>query len=206
MTNLWRNIPPAICLIAATQSFAAETAPDALIKGITSDVIAAIKQDKDIRAGNTAKIDALVQAKILPYFDFERATREAVGFNWRQATPEQRSELTAQFRTLLMRTYSGTLASYRDQIIRFKPVHMTPADTDVTVQSEVEQSGSPAIGIDYELERTDSGWKIFDVSVDGVSLIANYRTTFDEEVRNHGIDGLIQVLASKNRGAKPAPG
>jgi phospholipid transport system substrate-binding protein len=206
MTNLWRNIPLAICLIAAMQSVAAETAPDTLIKGITSDVIAAIKQDKDIQAGNTAKIDALVQAKILPYFDFERATREAVGFNWRQATPEQRSELTAQFRTLLMRTYSGTLTSYRDQIIRFKPVHMAPADTDVTVQSEVEQSGAPAIGIDYELERTDSGWKIFDVSVDGVSLIANYRTTFDEEVRNHGIDRLIQVLASKNRGAKPAPG
>ena len=206
MTNLWRNIPLAICLIAAAQSFAAETAPDALIKGITSDVIAAIKRDKGIQAGNTAKIDALVETRILPYFDFERATREAMGVGWRQATPAQQSQLVAQFRTLLVRTYSGTLASYRDQVIDFKPLHMAPGDTEVTVQSEVEQSGAPAIGIDYELERTDSGWKIFDVSVDGVSLIANYRTTFDEEVRTHGIDGLIQVLASKNRETKPASG
>jgi phospholipid transport system substrate-binding protein len=206
MTNLWRNIPLAICLVVATQSFAAETAPDALIKGITSDVIAAIKRDKGIQAGNTAKINALVETRILPYFDFERATREAMGVGWRQATPEQQSQLVAQFRTLLVRTYSGTLASYRDQAIQFKPVHMAPADTEVTVQSEIRESGSPAIGIDYELEKTGSGWKIFDIAVDGVSLIANYRTSFDEEVRNHGVDGLIQVLASKNRGAKPASG
>jgi phospholipid transport system substrate-binding protein len=199
-------MPLAICLVAATQSFAAETAPDALIKGITSDVIAAIKQDKGIRAGNTAKIDALVEAKILPYFDFERATREAMGVSWRQATPEQRSQLVAEFRTLLVRTYSGTLASYRDQVIDFKPVHMAPGDTEATVQSDIRESGSPAIGIDYELEKTDSGWKMFDIAVDGVSLIANYRTSFDEEVRNHGVDGLLRVLASKNRGAKPASG
>ena len=148
MTNTWRNMLLAICLIAGTQSFAAETAPDALIKGITSDVIAAIKQDKDIQAGSVANINALVEARILPYFDFERATREAMGFNWRQATPEQQSQLTAEFRTLLTRTYSGTLASYRDQVIEFKPLHMAPGDTEVTVRSEIRQSGSPAIGVE----------------------------------------------------------
>ena len=111
MTNPWRNMLLAICLIAGTQSFAEDTAPDALVKGITADVIAAIRQDKGIQAGNMAKINALVEARILPHFDFERATREAMGFNWRQATPEQRSRLTGEFRTLLTRTYSGTLAS-----------------------------------------------------------------------------------------------
>jgi phospholipid transport system substrate-binding protein len=206
MASMWRTMLLAVCLVAGTQSFAGETAPDALIKGITSDVIAAIKQDKGIQAGNMAKIDALVEARILPYFDFQRATRTAMGFNWRQATPEQRSRLTAEFRALLVRTYAGTLASYRDQLVEFRPFHMAPGDSEVTVRSQIRQSGSPAIAVEYDLERTDSGWKIFDVRVDGMSLIATYRTSFEEEVRNHGVDGLIRVLASKKRGTKPAAG
>jgi phospholipid transport system substrate-binding protein len=206
MSNILRNVLLAICLVAATRSFAQETAPDALIKGITSDVIAAIKHDKGIQAGNMAKIDALVDARILPYFDFERATRTAMGFNWRQATAEQRSRLTAEFRALLVRTYAGTLASYRDQVVRFSPLHRAPGDSEVTVRSQIRQSGSPAVAVDYDLEKTDSGWKIFDVRVDGMSLIATYRTSFDEEVRNHGVDGLIHALMDKNHGTKPAAG
>jgi phospholipid transport system substrate-binding protein len=105
-----------------------------------------------------------------------------------------------------VRTYAGTLASYRDQLVEFRPLHMAPGDSDVTVRSQIRQSGSPAIAVEYDLERTDSGWKIFDVRVDGMSLIATYRTSFEEEVRNHGVDGLIRVLASKKRGTKPAAG
>jgi phospholipid transport system substrate-binding protein len=201
MFSFWKDIPQAILVwaLAMPLAFAQEIAPDALVKGITEDVIAVIRRDKDIQAGNAAKIHALVEAKILPHFNFTRATQTAMGPYWRRATPEQQEELTRQFKALLVRTYSGALASYRDQAIEFKPLRAHPGDTEVTVRSQVKQSGAEPVVIEYDMEKTESGWKVFDIRVLGISLVATYRTAFAEEVRNRGIEGLISLLSSKNR-------
>jgi len=195
-----------VLALAAPASPAEELAPDALVKTMSMDVLAAIRQDKDIQAGNPKKIASLVEAKILPHFDFAHTTRIAMGANWRRATPEQRERLVREFRTLLVRTYSSALASYRDQVIEFKPLRAQAGDAQVTVRSEVRQSGTQAVSVDYEMEKTASGWKVYDVKISGASLAANYRDTFAEEVRNHGIDGLIDLLSAKNRqnDARPA--
>ncbi len=184
---------------------AQEASPDAFVKGLSEDVIAAIRQDKDIQAGDADKISALVEAKILPHFDFRRTTQVAMGVNWRRASADQQERLTSEFKLLLVRTYSGALASYRDQVIEFKPLRASPGDSEVTVRSQVKQSGAEPIAIDYAMEKTASGWKIFDVSIGGISLAANYRTAFGEEVRNHGVEGLITLLADKNRQAVAKP-
>ena len=187
-----------VALLSIWPAFAQEVAPDALIKRVTADVLAAVRNDKDIRAGNAAKIDSLVEAKILPHFDFPRATRIAMGINWRRATPEQQLRLVREFRTLLVRTYSGALASYRDQTIEFVPLRARPEDTEVTVRSRVRQPGTEPIVIAYDMEKSGAEWKVFDIRVAGVSLVATYRTSFAEEVRRHGIDGLIALLSRKN--------
>ncbi len=174
-------------------------APDALVKDVTQDVIAIVKQDKDIQSGNTKKTIALVEQKVLPHFNFTRMTALAMGVNWRKATPDQQKLLVDQFRTLLVRTYSTALTSYRNQTIDFKPLRVQPADTEVTVRSEVRQSGAEAVTIDYSMEKTPSGWKVYDVVVGGVSLVTTYRDTFANEVRNAGVDGLIKTLSDKNR-------
>jgi phospholipid transport system substrate-binding protein len=186
--------------LALLSSFAAaqDAAPDALIRGITDDVLATVRADKALQAGDPAKLAALVQTKILPHFDFPRATEMAVGSAWRGAPPEQRDRLTAQFQTLLVRTYSGVLASYRDQAIDVLPVHMDRGDDEATVRCKVRQSGSAPIEIDYSVERSGSGWKIFDVVVDGMSLVLNYRTSFAQTVDQGGIDALIALLVKKN--------
>jgi phospholipid transport system substrate-binding protein len=189
----------AVGLLLPVVVFAQELAPDRLVKGISEEVIASIRQDKDIQGGDGAKIAALVEAKILPHFDFRRTTQLAMGANWRRATPEQQEQLTQEFRKLLVRTYSGALASYRDQVIEFRPLRAAPTDTEVTVRSQVKQAGAEAMVIEYELARTGSEWKIFDIRIGGISLAANYRTAFAEEVRNRGVEGLISLLSSKNR-------
>jgi phospholipid transport system substrate-binding protein len=196
----WKDILKVVLVwaLATPLAFAQEIAPDALVKGITQNVIAAIRRDKDIQAGNAAKLNALVEAKILPHFNFTRATRTAMGRYWHRATPEQQEELTRQFRALLVRTYSGALASYRDQAIEFRPLRVRPGDTEVTVRSQVKQSGAAPVVIEYDMEKTESGWKVFDIRVSGISLVVTYRTAFAEEVRNRGIEGLISVLSSKN--------
>jgi phospholipid transport system substrate-binding protein len=182
-------------------ALAEETAPDALVKSISEEVIAAIRQDKDTQAGDPRKIAELVEAKILPHFDFRHTTQIAMGVNWRRATPEQQEQLTREFRALLVRTYSGALAGYSDQVIEFRPLRAQPGDTEVTVRSQVRRSGAEPIAIEYDLEKTGAAWKVFDIRVAGISLAATYRSAFAEEVRNHGIDGLISLLSSKNRGA-----
>jgi len=187
-----------VLALAAPASPAEELAPDALVKTISLEVIAAIRQDKDIQAGNPNKIADLVEAKILPHFDFAHTTRIAMGPNWRRASPEQREQLVREFKTLLVRTYSSALAAYRDQVIEFKPLRAQAGDAQVTVRSEVRQSGAQAVSIDYEMEKTSSGWKVYDVKISGASLAATYRDIFAEEVRNHGIEGLIDSLSSKN--------
>jgi phospholipid transport system substrate-binding protein len=184
---------------AVLPAFAQQPAPDELVKAISQEVIATIRQDKDIQAGNSRKLAGLVEAKILPHFDFARTARIAMGVNWRRATPEQQERLTREFRTLLVRTYSRALLNYHDQAIEFKPLRAQPSDTEVTVRSEVRQPGAQAVSIDYEMEKTPSGWKVYDVKIVGASLAATYRDTFSEEVRNRGIDGLIDLLSNKNR-------
>ena len=180
-------------------AFAQDVAPDALVKGITQDVIAAIRQDKEIQGGNSRKVADLVEAKILPHFNFARMTQLAVAVNWRRASLEQQRSLTQEFRTLLVRTYSSALSSYRDQQIEYKPLRARPEDTEVTVRSEVKQKGAQAVTIDYDMEKTPAGWKVFDVKVGGVSLITTYKDDFANQVREAGVDGLIKALASKNR-------
>jgi phospholipid transport system substrate-binding protein len=175
-------------------------APDALVKGITDDVSATIMKDKDIQAGDTKKAADLIEAKIVPHFNFTRMARIAMARNWRSATPEQQKELASEFKTLLVRTYSTALVNYKGQRIDYKPLRAKPEDDEVTVKSEVKPSGSTQpVAIDYELEKTANGWKIYDVKVDGISLVTTYRETFATEVRERGIEGLIKSLAAKNR-------
>jgi phospholipid transport system substrate-binding protein len=185
-------------LFAAAVS-AQELAPDVQVKKITDEVIGIIKQDKDIRAGNQKKINELVDAKVLPHFNFGRMTALAVGRNWPKANAEQQKTLTGEFRTLLVRTYSSALSTYKNQVIEFKPLRAAAADTDVMVRTQIKQPGTEPISIDYGMEKTPNGWKVYDVVVGGVSLVTNYRETFNAEIRDGGVDGLIKSLASKNR-------
>ncbi|HKO87235.1 MAG TPA: ABC transporter substrate-binding protein [Burkholderiales bacterium] len=174
-------------------------APDELVKSVTKEVIDIIKNDKDIQAGNPRKAAALIQEKVLPHFNFSRMTALAMGQNWRKATPEQQKILTEEFRTLLVRTYSTALTSYRNQVFDYKPMRMQPGDTEASVRADIKQSGAEPIEIEYEMEKTDAGWKVYDMSIAGVSLVTTYRETFNGEIRNNGIDGLIKTLQDKNR-------
>jgi len=192
-----------LLVVFSSLALAQEVAPDVLVKSITTEVIAIIKQDKEIQAGNPKKIADVVEKRILPHFSFARMTQIAVAVNWRRATPEQQKVLTEEFKTLLVRTYSNALSLYRDQVIDFKPLRMKPDDTEVTIKSDIKQKGAQPVTLDYDMEKTPSGWKVFDVKVSGVSLITNYREDFAAQVRESGIDGLIKVLVSKNRGARP---
>lgn len=180
-------------------AFAQSVAPDALIKSVTDDVIAIVRQDKAIQSGDTRKAVDLVETKVLPYFDFGHMTRLAVGKDWRQANADQKAVLTHEFKNLLVRTYSNALTQYRNQQIDFKPLKSKPEDTDVLVRTEVRQPGAKAVQIDYNLEKQGDNWKVYDVMVAGVSLVTNYRDSFAQEVRAGGVDGLIKSLKDKNK-------
>jgi phospholipid transport system substrate-binding protein len=182
----------------------AQEAPDALVKRVTDEVLAIIKADKDLQSGNTRKIAELAEVKVLPHFDFMRMTRLAVGRNWQQATEAQKEALVKEFRTLLVRTYSTSLSAYRNQSIEVKPVKMAAGDKETTVRTAVVQQGGPSIPIDYAMEKTDSGWKVFDVVIDGASLVTTYRGSFNEQVQRGGIDGLVKTLADRNRAPQAA--
>jgi phospholipid transport system substrate-binding protein len=186
-------------LLAVPSAQAQEVRPDVLVKSVSEEVIAEIRKDKALQGGDPAKIAALVEAKIVPHFDFRRITQTAVGKSWRSATPEQQDRLTEEFKTLLVRTYSGALANYRDQVIEFRPLRASAADTEVTVRSQVRQPGTQPITIEYDVAKTGTQWKVYDVRIEGISLVATYRTSFAEEVANRGVDGLISLLARKNR-------
>jgi phospholipid transport system substrate-binding protein len=185
-------------LMPAAQA-AAQPAPDVLVREVTNEVLEIVRADKAIQGGNAQRVIELVHAKVLPHFDFRRMTMLAVGRDWRNASAEQQAALTEAFRTLLVRTYSNALTQYRDQTVDFKPTRFGEADKRVQVRTEVRQSGAQPIGIDYMLEQSEAGWKVFDVIVAGVSLVTNYRSSFAEEIRSGGIDGLIKSLESKNR-------
>jgi phospholipid transport system substrate-binding protein len=183
----------------------AQEAPDAMVKRVAEDVLAQIRADKDLQAGNQAKVKQIIETKLVPNFDFARMTALAMGRNWRAATPEQQKQLTDQFRTLLVRTYSGALANYRDNTMDYKPLRSNDGDTEVTVRTEVRRPGQAAVQIDYSMAKTADGWKAFDVTVAGVSLVTNYRDEFNDTVKSSGIDGLIAALAKKNGGSASSP-
>lgn len=177
----------------------AEDAPDALVKNVANDVLEIIRKDKDIQNGNTKKVVELVEVKVLPHFDFQRMTAQAVGKDWRQATPVQQKALVDEFRTLLVRTYSNALTAYKNQTIDYKPLKMAPTDTEVTVRTEVKQAGAKPFGINYELEKTSNGWKVYDVVIADVSMVTSYRDQFRQEIANTGLDGLVKSLQAKNK-------
>ena len=184
-------------LVAVTAQ--AQETPDVLIKQVTEDVLEIVRNDKDIQSGNTQKAIDLVDKKVLPHFDFLHMTALALGKDWRKATPQQQQQLTAEFKTLLVRTYSNALTGYKNQKVVYKPFKMNAGETDVLVRTEVLQPGSKAIQLDYSLEKKESGWKVYDVTVAGISLVTNYRDQFAQEVRNGGVDGLIATVAAKNK-------
>jgi len=196
---LWFSAAALVFSAAAVQAQAAKT-PDALIKEVSTDVLDTVKADNSIRAGDVQKVIALVDAKVMPYVDFQRMTASAVGRYWRQATPEQQKRLQDEFKILLVRTYSGALAQVKDQTVSLKPMRSSPEDNEVVVRSEVRGKGDP-IQLDYRLEKTPAGWKIYDVNVLGVWLVENYRNSFAQEIGANGIDGLIAKLAERNKAA-----
>ena len=192
----------ALCLglgLSVSGAFAQDDSPDALIKQVTEEVLSIVRQDKEIQKGNTRKAIELVEAKVLPHFNFQRMTALAMGRDWNKANPEQKKLLSEEFKTLLVRTYSNALTGYRDQKVRYKPTRMEGNASDVVVKTEIQQSGGKPIQLDYSLEKQPEGWKVYDVIVAGVSLVTNYRDTFNQEVRANGVDGLIQMLVEKNK-------
>lgn len=190
----------------STQALAADLPPDVLARTTTNEVLTILKQDKDLKNGNLGKVYQLVEAKILPNFDFNRMTQLVIGKYWPRATAEQKQALVTEFRNLLVRTYSSSLTAFTNQTVEFKPLSMKAGDTDVTVRSEIRQPGGQPIPIDYSMYKTAFGWKIYDVTIDSVSLVTNYRSSFSSEIRQKGIDGLIKTLADQsNRSNTAAP-
>jgi len=195
-----KTITTLIAILALGAAQAQElTPPDVLVKQVTLEVVDLIAKDKEIRGGNRAKLIGLINDKVLPHFNFTAMAALAMGQSWNKATPEQKKRVTDEFKTLLVRTYASALAAYSDQKFDFRPLRARPTDTDVTVNVRVLQPGTQPVPIDYSMEKTASGWKVYDVMVGGVSLVANYRTEFNNLVRESGVDGLIKNLSAKNR-------
>ncbi len=199
----WMSSLMSAAVVAATLAMVpaawAEVAPDALARNTTNEVLRIVRQDKDIKNGNSRKILDLVEQRILPNFDFEHMTQLAVGKHWPKATPEQRQALVDEFRTMLVRTYSSAISSVADYKIEFKPFNAAPGAEEVTVNTEVSKPGAPPIPIDYRMEKKNGNWKVFDVLVDNVSLVTVYRNSFNSEVRKNGIDGLVVALQRRNK-------
>jgi phospholipid transport system substrate-binding protein len=187
----------ALMTLTASSAFA-QTAPDELVMSTAQEVMQIIKADKTVAADKN-KLYQLVDAKVLPHFDFNRMTQLAMGRNWKNASDDQKQTLVKEFRQLLVRTYSTSLSQYKNQTIDFKPTKVTDADTEVTVKTLVNQPGGQPVPIDYSMQKSNSNWKVFDVTVEGVSLVTNYRGEFNEQIRSAGIDGLLKTLSDKNR-------
>ena len=200
------RILAAFLLALAPALAAAQETPDALVKRTTDEVLAIIKADKDLQSGNMTKVVQLAEQKVLPHFDFTRMARLAVGRNWAQASDAQKEAIIKEFRTLLVRTYSSSLSQYRDQTIEVKPTKVAAADKEAVVKTAVIQKGGPPIPIDYAMEKTDTGeWKVYDVVIDGASLVTTYRGTFNDQIQKGGIDGLVKTLQERNRSSESAP-
>ncbi len=193
------------CMVGVAQ--AEIVAPDVLIKGIAQDVITIVKQDKDIQSGNQKKILALVDAKVLPNFDFTRMTQLAAGKYWRQATPEQKTALATEFRNMLVRTYTKAFTLYHDQGIEVAPLKLAATDTETTVKTKITKAGGQPTVVDYQMKKSNDGWKVFDVTIEGVSMVTSYRSTFASQIEQQGtvaqgIDALIKSLTDMNAGAE----
>lgn len=204
----WFSRLIAVLAVASTPllpslALAADEAPDALVQRISGEVMSAVKADAAIQKGDVNRIMALVDSKIMPNVNFSRMTASAVGRFWRQATPAQQKQLQDEFKTLLVRTYSGALGEVKDQTVSFKPLRAKPEDTEVVVRSEVRGRGEP-IQLDYRLEKTTEGWKIYDLNVLGVWLVETYKTQFAQEINTKGIDGLIASLVQRNKAGATA--
>ena len=203
-----RSFLPGLLLAGAawlTPPALAALAPDELVKSVANDLLAIVREDKALRAGDTSRMAQLLEEKIAPHFDFQRMTRLAVGRSWRQATPEQQQQLVSEFRALLVRSYSNAYSAYNHIVVDVKPLKLQPSDDDVQVKTQIRlPGGAPPISVDYSMVRNSEDWKVYDVTVDGVSLVTTYRTTFAEEVNKGGIDGLIKSLAALNS-AQAAP-
>ncbi len=198
---MFKQFVAALALSAAFVAPAlAGVAPDALVRDLSVEMIDAVKSDPAIQAGDVAKVIALVDAKVLPYLNFQRMTASAVGLPWRQATPEQKERLQAEFKLLLVRTYAGALSQVKDQTVHMKPFRAHADDDEVLVRTEVKGGGEP-IQLDYRLEKAGDSWKIYDVNVLGIWLVNQYKSAFGQEVKNGGIDGLIAKLAERNKAA-----
>jgi phospholipid transport system substrate-binding protein len=189
----------ALCLfVVPVFSEAQQLGPEELVKKITDDVLSAIKSDKELASGNREKALKLAEEKILPHVDFEEATRLAVGRSWNQASPEQKKRLVEEFRRMLVRTYSSAISAYEGQTMKVQPVRMKPGDKEATVRNQYIRPGGKPVQIDYSMHQTDGGWKIYDIVVEGVSLVLTYRSEFDAVVKQEGIDGLIKRIAAKS--------
>jgi len=203
MTNAIRKVFASLaalfcCFTAGGAAGAGMLAPDVLARTVTDEVLAIIRADKDLQAGDPKKVHDLIETKIAPHFSFATMTRLAVGRNWSKANPTQRKALVAQFRALLVRTYTAAFTQYKNQTIEYRPLRMAPNDDDVVVRSRIRQPGGRPVAVDYNMEKTDKGWKVYNVKIEGISLVENYRNTFNAEVQRNGIDGLISSLTEKN--------
>ena len=186
--------------IAAEPASRGEMAPDALVQSISVEVLDNIKSDAALRNGDFDKLQKLIDDKVAPYVDFERMTKLSVGPGWRGATPEQRQALIREFRTYVVRTYSGALSRVTDHQVKMRPFKAQPTDTDVLVRTLVAPSNGDPIQLDYRLEKTPpAGWKIYDVTILGVSMVETFRASFASEVNQNGVDGLIKALADRNK-------
>ena len=190
-----------IVLFLPPHSIAQELGPEELVRKVTEEVFEAIKADKQLAAGDRQKAIRLAEEKVLPHIDFQEATRLAVGRSWAKATPEQKKRLITEFRNMLVRTYSNAITAYEGQSMKVMPVRMKPGDTEVTVHNQFLRAGGKPVLLDYAMHKTDKGWKIYDIVVEGVSLVLTYRSEFDAVVKQDGIDALIQRLAQKNKPA-----
>ncbi|GBU15215.1 hypothetical protein AwPolaro_05930 [Polaromonas sp.] len=191
-------------LLSTPFARAADEAPDVLIRRVSNSVLDSLKADKAVQAGDKSKVIALVDSQVMPNVDFVRMTAAAVGINWRKATPEQKKQLQTEFKTLLVRTYAGALSQVKDQTLNIKPLRAAPTDTEVVVRTEVLGRGEP-IQLDYRMEKTDQGWKIYDLNVLGVWLVETYRTQFTQEINARGLDSLIASLVQRNKVNSAAP-
>ncbi len=188
----------AASLAFSMSAFAADVAPDELIRKNTTEILDALKADKGLIAADVAKVEKLANEKIVPYFNFPHMTQLAVGKAWREATDAQKTTITNEFRRLLLRTYSSALTQYRNETIDVRPLKLAAADTEVVVKTVVNQPGGQPLPIDYSLEKLADGWKVYDVLIEGVSLVTNYRSSFSTEIKNGGLDGLAKSLADRN--------
>lgn len=196
---LFLNIILGLFWLAPATAADSMMAPDVLAKSVTEEVLAIIRADKDIQAGNQKKVLDLVETKIVPHFNFAGMTRIALGKNWSQANAEQRKALTSEFRALLIRTYTTAFTQYKNQTVEYRPLRLAPSDNDVVVKSFIKQPSGQPIAVDYNMEKTDAGWKVYNLKIEGISLVENYRNTFNTEIQKSGIDGLIKTLADRNK-------